>query len=93
MTHHLKHHGYHVKQTHPGLMRLIIEAIYPQPKRSTINSEHRIYPYLLRDYQVIQGSGRLILPISQWIKGLCISWRYSTGIVVTLSLGSWNPIV
>ena len=54
MTHHLKHHGYHVNRKRiQRLMRLMgIEAIYPKPKRSTINSEHRIYPYLLRDYQV-----------------------------------------
>ncbi len=54
MTHHLKHRGYHVNRKRiQRLMRLMgIEAIYPKPKRSTINSEHRIYPYLLRDYQV-----------------------------------------
>ena len=54
MTHHLKHRGYHVNRKRiQRLMRLMgIEAIYPKPKRSTINSEHRIYPDLLRDYEV-----------------------------------------
>ena len=54
MTHHLKHRGYHVNRKRiQRLMRLMgIEAIYPKPKRSAINSEHRIYPYLLRDYEV-----------------------------------------
>ena len=54
MTEHLKCRGYHVNRKRiQRLMRLMgIEAIYPKPKRSTINSEHRIYPYLLRDYQV-----------------------------------------
>jgi len=54
MTHHLKHRGYRVNRKRiQRLMRLMgIEAIYPKPKRSAINSEHRIYPYLLRDYQV-----------------------------------------
>ena len=54
MTHHLNHRGYHVNRKRiQRLMRLMgIEAIYPKPKRSTINSEHRIYPYLLRDYEV-----------------------------------------
>jgi transposase InsO family protein len=39
MTHHLKHRGYHVNRKRiQRLMRLMgIEAIYPQPKRSTIN--------------------------------------------------------
>ena len=54
MTEHLKHRGYHVNRKRiQRLMRLMgIEAIYPKPKRSAINSEHRIYPYLLRDYEV-----------------------------------------
>ena len=41
MTHHLKHHGYHVNRKRiQRLMRLMgIEAIYPKPKRSTISSE------------------------------------------------------
>ena len=54
MTHHLKHRGYRVNRKRTQrLMRLMgIEAIYPKPKHSAINSEHRVYPYLLRDYQV-----------------------------------------
>ena len=54
MTQHLKRCGYHVNRKRiQRLMRLMgIEAIYPKPKLSAINSEHRIYPYLLRDYQV-----------------------------------------
>ena len=32
------------------LMRLMeIEAIYPKPKLSQRNSEHKVYPYLLRN--------------------------------------------
>ncbi len=54
MTEHLKRLGYRVNRKRiRRLMRLMgIEAIYPKPKLSPINSEHRIYPYLLRDYEV-----------------------------------------
>ena len=54
MTHHLKRLGYRVNRKRiQRLMRLMgIEAIYPKPKLSAISSEHRIYPYLLRDYKV-----------------------------------------
>ena len=59
MTHHLKQLGYRVNRKRiQRLMRLMgIEAIYPKPKRSAINSEHRIYPYLLRDYEVTAANG------------------------------------
>ena len=54
MAEHLKRLGYRVNRKRiQRLMRLMgIEAIYPKPKLSAINSEHRIYPYLLRDYKV-----------------------------------------
>ena len=54
MTHHLMRLGYRVNRKRiQRLMRLMgIEAIYPKPKPSASNSEHRIYPYLLRDYKV-----------------------------------------
>ena len=54
MTHHLKQRGYLVNRKRvQQLMRLMgIAAIYPKPKRSATPSEHRIYPYLLRDYEV-----------------------------------------
>ena len=54
MTEHLKRLGYRVNRKRiQRLMRLMgIAAIYPTPKPSAINSGHRIYPYLLQDYQV-----------------------------------------
>ena len=54
MTAYLKRLGYRVNRKRISrLMRLMgIEAIYPKPKLSAINGEHRVYPYLLRDYEV-----------------------------------------
>ena len=54
MTQHLMRRGYRVNSKRIQRLRRLmgIEAIYPKPKRSAIDSEHRIYPYLLRDYEV-----------------------------------------
>ncbi len=54
MTQYLKRLGIDVnrKQVQRLMKILGIEAIYPKLKSSAINSKHRIYPYLLRDYVV-----------------------------------------
>jgi putative transposase len=51
MTAWLKTQGYCVNHKRvERLMRLMgIQAIYPKPRLSRSNSQHRIYPYLLRD--------------------------------------------
>lgn len=37
------------------LMKIMnLQAIYPKPKTSIANRDHRVYKYLLRDYQVTQ---------------------------------------
>jgi putative transposase len=39
------------------LMRIMgIEAIYPKPSTSLRNSEHKIYPYLLRDLDIVRAN-------------------------------------
>jgi len=36
-------------------MRLMgLEAIYPKPRLSQNNAEHRIYPYLLRNVAIVR---------------------------------------
>lgn len=54
MAEHLKRLGYRVNRKRVRrLMGLMgIEAIYPKPKTTTINKDHKIYPYLLRDYEI-----------------------------------------
>jgi putative transposase len=54
MIRHLRRLGYRVNRKHiQGLMRLLgLEAIYPKPKTSRRNPEHKIYPYLLRNLTI-----------------------------------------
>ena len=94
MTHHFKQLGYRVNRKRiQRLMRLMgIEAIYPKPKRSTINSEHRVYPYLLRDYQVtaanevwsadityipMSNGFMYLVAILDWYSRYVITWELS----------------
>ena len=75
------------------LMRLMgIEAIYPKPKLSRRNEEHRIYPYLLRNIAIIRpnqvwASDITYVPMPQgwmyltavmdWHSRFVLSWRLS----------------
>ena len=75
------------------LMRLMgIEAIYPKPKLSRRNEEHRIYPYLLRKMAIIRpnqvwASDITYVPMPQgwmyltavmdWHSRFVLSWRLS----------------
>jgi putative transposase len=78
------------------LMRLMgIEAIYPKPKLSQRNEEHRIYPYLLRNIAIIRSnqvwaSDITYVPMPQgwmyltavmdWHSRFVLSWRLSNTI-------------
>jgi transposase InsO family protein len=78
------------------LMRLMgIEAIYPKPKLSQRNEEHRIYPYLLRNMAIIRpnqvwASDITYVPMPQgwmyltavmdWHSRFVLSWRLSNTI-------------
>ncbi len=54
MAEHLKRMGYRVnrKRVRRLMCLMGIEAIYPKPKTTSINKDHKIYPYLLRNYEV-----------------------------------------
>ena len=97
MTHHLKQLGYRVNRKRiQRLMRLMgIEAIYPNPKRSTINSEHQVYPYLLRDYEVtaanevwsadityipMSNGFMYLVAILDWYSRYVITWELSNSL-------------
>jgi len=56
MTAWLNREGYGVNHKRIArLMRIMgIEAIYPKPKLSVGNSEHKIYPYLLRGVEIVE---------------------------------------
>ncbi len=56
MTVEVRKVGYAVN--HKRIQRLMqlmgLEAIYPKPRMTVVNPEHRIYPYLLRDVEIVR---------------------------------------
>ncbi len=54
MTEFLKRNGYKIgpDKVRTLLRRMGLEAIYPKPKTSIPNKQHKIYPYLLKDVKI-----------------------------------------
>jgi putative transposase len=72
-----------------------LEAIYPKPRLSQRDGDHRIYPYLLRGLQVdrpnqVWAADITYIPMSQgfmylvavidWYSRCVLSWRFRPGI-------------
>ncbi|MFN3983757.1 MAG: IS3 family transposase, partial [Caldilinea sp.] len=78
------------------LMRLMgIEAIYPRPRTSQRNVEHRVFPYLLRDVAIVRPNqvwstdityvpltcGFIYLTaVIDWYSRYVLSWRLSNSL-------------
>ena len=75
-----------------------LEAIYPKPRTTQRNPEHRVYPYLLRDvaitrpdhvwstditYIPLRGGYLYLAAIMDWYSRCVLSWRLSN----TLDVG------
>lgn len=90
----LKRLGYQVgeKLVRRLMRKMGLEAIYPKPKTSRKHSEHKIYPYLLRDVEItrpnqVWGSDityvRLLhgfaylAAIIDWFSRYVLAWRLS----------------
>jgi putative transposase len=56
MTIYLHEQGYDVnpKRVHRLMKKMGIEAIYPKPRTTVVDREHRVYPYLLRGVEIIR---------------------------------------
>lgn len=81
------------------LMRLMgLEAVYPKPRTTKRNDAHRIYPYLLRDLEILRpdhvwssdityiplrGGYLYLAAILNWHSRCVLSWRLSN----TLDVG------
>ena len=95
MVNYLRRQGYCVSRKRiRRLMKVMgLQAIYCQPKTSTANSEHRIYPYLLRNlpitaanhvwstditYIPMQSGHLYLVAIMDWVSRKVLSWRLST---------------
>ncbi len=94
MTAWLQRQGYEVNRKRVSrLMRLMgLQAIYPKPNLSLKHPDHRIYPYLLRDVEIVypdqvwstdityirmKGGFLYLTAIIDWYSRYVLSWRLS----------------
>ncbi len=94
MTIWLRRQGYHVN--HKRVARLMglmgLQAIYPKPNTSRKHHDHKIYPYLLRDVEIVhpdqvwstdityirmKGGFLYLTAIIDWFSRYVLSWRLS----------------
>jgi putative transposase len=95
----LRRQGHAVNEKRVGrLMKLVgIEAIYPKPKTTAIDSEHRIFPYLLRDrtitrpdevwsaditYIPMARGFMYLVAVMDWFSRYVLSWSISNTLEV-----------
>lgn len=105
MTVCLQRQGYPVNHKRVArLMRVMgIEAIYPKPKLSQRDSEHRIYPYLLRGVHIVEpnqvwSSDITYIPLQRgfvylvavmdWFSRYVLSWEVSVTMDVHFCLSA-----
>lgn len=83
------------KRAHRLMQRMGLEAIYPKPRTTRVNAEHRIFPYLLRDLTIDRADqvwssdityvpmhrGYLYLTaVIDWHSRYVLSWRLSNSL-------------
>lgn len=103
MTDHLRLRGYTLNRKRiQRLMRLMgLEAIYPRPRLSIKDKDHKIYPYLLRDVKITQINQvwsadityipmthgfMYLVAIIDWFSRYVLSWRLSNTLDVDFCL-------
>ena len=94
ITAYLQREGFTVNHKRVSrMMNLMgIQAIYPKPKLSSKHSEHKIYPYLLKDKKIsfpdqvwstdityirMQGGFLYLAAIMDWFSRYVLAWRLS----------------
>lgn len=94
MRNHLRRLGYKVNRKRvQRLMRIMgLEAIYPKPRTSRRNLQHKVYPYLLRDltvdrpdqvwaaditYVPMKRGYMYLVAVMDWYSRKILSWRVS----------------
>lgn len=84
MTAELKRKGYKVnKKRVRRLMRLMgLEAVYPKPNLSKASSEHKKYPYLLKDLEICR-------PNQVWCTDITYI-RMASGFVYLVAVMDWH---
>jgi putative transposase len=84
------------------LMRLMgLEAIYPKPRTTLRNADHKIYPYLLRNVEIIrpnqvwstditsipmQGGFLYLTAVLDWYSRYVLAWRLSNSLDSTFCI-------
>ena len=86
-------HDVNEKRTRRLLRKMGLEAIYPKPNLSKPNSEHKIYPYLLRDFNInrkdqvwstdityirLNKGFCYLMAIIDWYSRYVLNWSLST---------------
>jgi putative transposase len=94
MTAYLRRQGYPVnhKRVQRLMQKMGLQAIYPKPKTSRADKEHKIYPYLLRGFAIVQpnqvwsadityvpmSSGFMYLvAVMDWFSRYVLAWQLS----------------
>ncbi len=97
MTQWLNNQGHHVNiKRVRRLMKLMdIVAIYPEPRTTTRNHEHRVYPYLLRGVDIVRPNQvwstditylpmergfMYLVAVIDWFSRQILSWRLSNSL-------------
>jgi putative transposase len=91
------------------LMRVMgLEPIYPKPKTSIPNKQHAVYPYLLRDVEIVRSNQvwstdityiRLkhgfayLVAIMDWYSRKVLSWRLSNTMDVAFCLDALDEAI
>ena len=95
MTEHLNSlsHQVNVKRVRRLLRKMGLEAVYPKPKLSKANSEHKVYPYLLRNLSIercnqvwstdvtyirLKHGFVYLMAIIDWYSRYVLNWALST---------------
>ncbi len=95
MTTHLRRLGHEVnpKRVRRLLRTMGLQAVYPQPKLSQPNPEHKIFPYLLRDVEIercdqvwstdityirLEKGFVYLMAIIDWYSRYVLNWALST---------------
>lgn len=97
MTAHLRLKGYEVnrKRVQRLMEKMGISAIFPGPNTSQKNHQHKIYPYLLKDLDIIHsnqvwatditfirlcGGFAYLVAVIDWFSRFVLSWRLSNSL-------------
>jgi putative transposase len=103
MTAQLRREGYEVnrKRVQRLMQQLGLQAIYPKPKLTQVNLEHKVYPYLLRGVSITEvdqvwSTDITYLPVLKghfylvammdWFSRKVLSWRISNTMDVQFCL-------